>query len=84
MPSPDAGAIPFACDDGSFISVVFDDANARVIVTEGGGGVPMALSRVASRRGARYVGRGGDELIGYAETITWSRGGSYPATCRPR
>ena len=84
MPSPDAGAIPFACDDGSFISVVFDDAHARVIVTEAGGGVPMALGRVASRRGARYAGRGGDVLVGYAETITWSRGGSYPATCRPR
>jgi hypothetical protein len=84
IPSPDAGAIPFACDDGSFISVVFDDAHARVIVTEAGGGVPMSLGRVASRRGARYVGRGGDVLVGYAETITWSRGGSYPATCRPR
>jgi hypothetical protein len=81
--APDAGGIPFACDDGSFISVVFDDANARVIVTEAGGGVPMALRRVASSRGARYVGNG-DELMGYAETITWSRGGSYPATCRPR
>ena len=84
VPSLDAGAIPFACDDGSFISVVFDDAHARVIVTEGGGGVPMSLRRVASREGARYVGRGGDELVGYAETISWSRGGSYPATCRPR
>ncbi len=83
MPAPDSGAIPFACDDGSFISVVFDDANARVIVTEAGGGVPESLRRVASRNGARYVGRG-DELVGYAETITWSRGGSYPATCRPR
>ncbi len=83
MPSPDAGAIPFACDDGSFISVVFDDANGRVIVTERGGGVPESLRRVPSRQGARYVGHG-DELVGYAETITWSRGGSYPATCRPR
>ena len=83
MPSPGAGAIPFACDDGSFISVVFDDANAAVIVTEGGGGLPMSLRRVPSRQGARYVGNG-DELVGYAETITWSRGGSYPATCRPR
>ncbi len=81
--APDAGGIPFACDDGSFISVIFDDASARVIVTEAGGGMPMALSRVASSRGARYVGNG-DELVGYAETITWSRGGSYPATCRPR
>ena len=81
--APDIGGVPFACDDGSFISVVFDDANARVIVTEAGGGVPMALRRVASSRGARYVGNG-DELVGYAETITWSRGGSYPATCRPR
>jgi hypothetical protein len=84
MPSPGAGAIPFACEDGSFINVVFDDANARVIVTDAGGGPPTSLGRVASRHGARYVDDGGDELVGYAETITWSRGGSYPATCRPQ
>ncbi len=84
IPSPDSGSIPFACDDGSFINVVFDDANARVIVTDPAAGPPMSLRRVASRQGARYVGRGGDELVGYAETISWSRGGSYPATCRPR
>ena len=83
IPSPDAGVIPFACDDGSFIDVAFDDANGRVIVNDGGG-PRIILRRVPSQRGARYVGRGGDELIGYAETITWSRGGSYPATCRPR
>ncbi len=83
VPAPGADAIPFACDDGSFISVVFDDANARVIVTEGGGGVPNILRRVSSNRGARYTGHG-DVLVGYAETITWSRGGSYPATCRPQ
>ena len=83
IPSPDSGAIPFACDDGSFISVVFDDAHGRVIVTEAGGGVPESLHRVPSRQGARYVGNG-DVLVGLAETITWSRGGSYPATCRPR
>ncbi len=82
IPSPDSGTIPFACDDGSFISVLFDDANARVIVTEAGA-PPMTLRRVASNRGARYVGRG-DVLVGYAETITWSRGGGYAATCRPR
>ena len=84
IPSPNARAIPFACDDGSFIRVVFDDAGNRVIVTDqGAGGPPMSLGRVASRRGARYVGNG-DELVGYAESITWSRDGSYPATCRPQ
>ena len=81
--APGADAIPFACDDGSYISVVFDDANARVIVSEAGGGPPNVLSRVPSNRGARYAGRG-DTLVGYAETITWSRGGSYPATCWPQ
>lgn len=81
-PVAGTGAIPFACDDGTYISVVFDDARNRVIVTDGGG-VPEVLGRVASRRGARYVANG-DELVGYAETITWSRGGSYPATCSPR
>ncbi len=84
IPSPDSGAIPFACDDGSFISVVFDDANGRVIVTEAGSSIRTMLRRVASQRGARYVGRGGDVLVGYAETITWSRGGSYRAVCRPQ
>jgi hypothetical protein len=83
VPVPDSGAIPFACDDGSYISVVFDDASARAIVTEGGGGVANVLHRVGSNRGARYIGDG-DVLVGYAETITWSRGGSYPASCRPQ
>ena len=81
-PPPPGGGIPFACNDGSFISVVFDDANNRVIVSDGPA-PPMVLNRTASQRGARYVGSGG-VLVGYAETITWSRGGSYPATCRPR
>ena len=83
IPSPDSGTIPFACDDGTFINVLFDDANGRVIVNDGGG-PRIVLRRVPSNRGARYVGRGGDVLVGLAETITWSRGGSYPATCRPR
>ncbi len=83
-PSGAAGAVPFACNDGSFIRVVFDDANARVIVTERGGGPPMVLRRTAARPGAaRYAGNG-DVLVGHAETITWSRGGSYRAVCRPQ
>ena len=82
-PVPGGDAIPFACDDGSYISVVFDDADGRAIVFEGGGGPPNVLRRVPSNRGARYSGHG-DTLIGYAETITWSRGGSYPANCRPQ
>lgn len=84
MPSPSAaaGGIPFACNDGSFIRVVFDDANGRVIVSDGRG-PPLMLYRTASLRGARYVG-GGNRLVGHADTITWAPAGGYPATCRPQ
>lgn len=84
MPAPSAasGDIPFACNDGSFIRVFFDDANGRVIVSDGRG-PPLMLHRTASLRGARYVG-GGNRLVGHADTITWAPAGGYPATCRPQ
>ncbi len=74
--------IPFVCDDGAFLRVTFDDANDRVVVAEQGA-PPISLGRVASRVGAAYVNRG-SELVGYAETISWSRTGEPPSTCRPQ
>ncbi len=81
-PTPGGNGVAFVCDDGSFIDVVFDDANQRVIVSEPGA-PPLILRRVASRRGARYVA-GPARLVGYAETVTWTPDGGRPSTCRPR
>ncbi len=74
--------IPFACEDGERISVTFDDANNRVVVAQPGA-PPLALGRVASRVGARYVGAGA-ELVGHAEDITWRPPGGPPSTCLPQ
>ena len=73
--------IRFFCADGSQIRVIFDDANDRVLVSDGGA-VMMPLGRVASRVGARYVGNG-FELVGRAEDITWRRPGGARAVCDP-
>ncbi|MCR4281727.1 MAG: hypothetical protein NUV72_01665, partial [Bauldia sp.] len=77
-PGPSASAIGFVCDDGSFISVAFDQSTA--VVTEPGA-PPVVLFRSADQGGARYVG-GLSELIGFAEQIQWTRDGGFARTCR--
>jgi hypothetical protein len=75
------GAIAFGCDNGRSIGVTFDAADSTAVVTEFGA-PPVVLFRTASSRGARYVA-GASELIGLAETVTWSRNGEFPSACSP-
>jgi hypothetical protein len=75
------GAIAFGCDNGRSIGVTFDDSNNTAAVSEFGA-PPVILFRTPSARGARYVA-GRSELVGLAESVTWSRNGEFPSTCRP-
>jgi hypothetical protein len=76
-PGPGANVVGFACNDGAFISVAFDQNTA--VVNEAGF-PPTVLLRTPSQGGARYVG-GGSELIGLAEQILWTRVGGFGRTC---
>lgn len=78
VPGPSANAIGFACDNGSFISVSFDQNSA--VVSEGGYGPVVLFRGPPSPDGAVYIG-GMSRLVGRAEQVFWSRDGGFPQAC---
>jgi hypothetical protein len=73
---PAGGAIGYACDDGSYISVTFGGNTAAVYDQ---GSTPVVLFAVPSQQGARWVA-GASQLVGLGEQVYWTVGG-YTRAC---
>lgn len=77
-PGPSVNAVGFQCDDGSFLSVGFDQSAA--VVSEPGL-PPVVLYRAPpSPEGAVYAA-GMSRLIGRSDSVSYFREGAYPRTC---
>jgi hypothetical protein len=80
-PAPPPGAsLQYVCDDGSGITVVFNELNRTAFVSEPG--LPSRLlPEVASPPGQQTWAAGPFSLIGADEDITWTTPGRPPRVC---
>ncbi|WP_439813746.1 META domain-containing protein [Zavarzinia sp. CC-PAN008] len=71
-------AVVFACQDGTRLSISFND---RVAVLHDGSGNDVALEQQASGSGFRYAGAGHD-LRGKGDEVTWTAPDHAPRQCK--